>query len=256
MLRLLILDVDGVISETEDLNRRAYNRLFAEMGLRMRWTETDYRRRAHRPGVQKAIDLEAEATIPRGSARGVFERKQEIYLALLRSAAAAGFLRPRPGIWRLLREARRARVPVALASSSPPEALRTVLRGALGSGAPRRFAAILSSTDVGTVKPNPGVYRLACRRLRCRPSQAVAIEDSPQGLRAARRAGVPCVVTPSRYTRGLPFAGAAAVVEDLERGPSGPVTLQDLGRWARRKVSATSRATGPTTTRGRGSPRP
>lgn len=74
------------------------------------------------------------------------------------------------------------------------------------------FDFILTASDVARVKPDPELYQKAVERSGYRPDECLAIEDSERGLRAARAAGVPCVVVPTALTRGTSFEGAARVL--------------------------------------------
>jgi beta-phosphoglucomutase-like phosphatase (HAD superfamily) len=69
----------------------------------------------------------------------------------------------------------------------------------LGPGWSACFAAVLCGEDTERKKPDPEVYQLALRRLGLVPAQALAIEDSLPGLRAAQAAGVPLLLRPSVY---------------------------------------------------------
>lgn len=68
-----------------------------------------------------------------------------------------------------------------------------------------RFHAICCSDDVRRSKPDPEVYRLILRRLGLTSQQAVVLEDSPNGVLAAKRAGLYCVAVPNAMTEGLSF---------------------------------------------------
>jgi beta-phosphoglucomutase-like phosphatase (HAD superfamily) len=69
---------------------------------------------------------------------------------------------------------------------------------------------------VAAVKPAPDAYRLALERLRLRPSEAIALEDSPTGLEAARAAGLRCLAIGHRRSRG-DWVGTAEFVRDLSQ---------------------------------------
>ncbi len=84
----------------------------------------------------------------------------------------------------------------------------------------------MSQEDVGSrVKPDPLAYEIAARRLDARPSQCLAFEDAPPGIRAARLAGIFCVAVASRVFSPQDQAEADLLVpslSDLELLPSGP----------------------------------
>ena len=76
---------------------------------------------------------------------------------------------------------------------------------------------VLTRQDYERTKPHPDPYLAALRRFDLRPEECVAVEDSLRGLRAARAAGIRCIVVPNALTRGADFEGAHAVVDDLQR---------------------------------------
>jgi beta-phosphoglucomutase-like phosphatase (HAD superfamily) len=90
------------------------------------------------------------------------------------------------------------------------------------------FAAVVCGEDVTAKKPDPEVYRRTLAALGLRASACVAIEDSANGLAAARACGIATVLTPSRYTVGEQFDGAAMVRDSLadEDGRIGIVELR------------------------------
>ena len=86
-------------------------------------------------------------------------------------------------------------------------------------------------------KPDPAVYLWVLERLKIAPREALAFEDSRNGLLAAVGAGLQCVVTPTAYSAGEDFAEASMRLADLEHHPerSGePVRLDDLRQWMAR----------------------
>ena len=94
----------------------------------------------------------------------------------------------------------------------------------------RAFAAVVCAEDAPLKKPHPQVYERALQRLGLRPEEAFAIEDSPNGLQAARAAGIACGITRGAYFRGAEFPGAAWVRDDLPVPPA--VALAVSGAWA------------------------
>jgi HAD superfamily hydrolase (TIGR01509 family) len=75
-------------------------------------------------------------------------------------------------------------------------------------GVADRFDVIVCADDVARVKPDPALYQLAAARFDVRPAQAIALEDAPNGLLAAKRAGLFCVAVPNPLTGQLPLDGA------------------------------------------------
>jgi HAD superfamily hydrolase (TIGR01509 family) len=133
-----------------------------------------------------------------------------------------------PGIARWLDQARELGIRLAVASSSPRDWVRGMLAGA---GYLTRFELLACGDEVDQPKPDPGVYRLALDRLGLPAASAVAVEDSPHGVAAARAAGMRCVAIPNPYASPERFAAAdllltsaaqAGLDEVLRSLPPGP----------------------------------
>lgn len=208
----LIFDVDGTLAETEETHRAAFNDAFAEAGLDWAWDRGLYHdllkvtggkeRIAHfiareAPGVS-----DAEALV-----RRLHVRKTDLYAARV----AAGEVALRPGIAELIGEARRRGVKLGIATTTTQTAIDALLSATLGREAIGWFAAVACGDMARAKKPDPDVYRIALAGLATPAEKALAIEDSWNGLMAARGAGLEVIATPSHYTEGEDFSEARLV---------------------------------------------
>lgn len=213
-LRAIIFDVDGTLAETEETHRAAFNRAFAEAGFDWCWSQQDYAALLTTTGGQERIGrYMAEIGLSPDAAMiaALHERKNQLYAELIASGAAT----PRPGIAALIAEARRDGVATAIATTTSRSNLVALLDRVFGPRALNGFAAVICGEDVAAKKPDPEVYRRTLSALGLRAAECVAIEDSANGLAAARACGIATVVTPSRYTTGDNFDGAALVLDSL-----------------------------------------
>ena len=225
-LEALIFDVDGTLAETEELHRRAFNRTFDRLGLGWEWDHTLYTGLLQTTGGKERYIRYVEDHHP--DRRDLVERVGEVhaeksraYLELL----GAGALPLRPGVERLIREARRAGIKLAIATTTTPENVAALLVSTLGPDSPGWFA-ISAGDMVARKKPDPAVYAVALGMLMVEPENAIAFEDSVNGIVAARGAGLGAVVaTPSLYLKDEDLSAATAIVSDLgEPGaPSQPI---------------------------------
>lgn len=228
-LKAILIDMDGTLCESEEVHRAAFNRAFAEAGLPDRWVRTQYERllavKGGRDRLARYLRTEAASRIGEDAdalARRLHERKT----AFFAEALAQEGVPPRPGVVRLIAEAREAGVRLALVTSATIPTATALVNATLGPGAIDRFDVLATGDRVAANKPAPDLYLLALRRLGLPPEACVAIEDDAAGLASARAAGVAVVVTPSTYSAGADFPGAAAVVPDLDAPPpDGPVDL-------------------------------
>jgi len=194
----LILDVDGTLAETEELHRRAFNAAFAGAGLGWHWSQDAYRALLSTTGgKERMARFAAEqgrdpATLPIAD---LHRAKTAQYVALMDSGAIA----LRPGIAALIDEARAAGLRLAIATTTTPANVAALCRAVFGQPMEQVFDVIAAGDEVAAKKPAPDVYLLALARLGLRADQAVAFEDSRNGLRAAQAAGLRCIVSPGLY---------------------------------------------------------
>ncbi|MFC3693584.1 HAD-IA family hydrolase [Chenggangzhangella methanolivorans] len=216
-LEALIFDVDGTLAETEETHRRALNDTFASFGLPWDWDRATYRRLLRIMGGKERLLHFIEFDGPEGADRA-FDRLDEIHAAKnVRYAELVrdGAVTLRPGVERLLREARGEALRIGIATTTSRRNVEALLTATIGDDWRDLFDAIAAGDEAPAKKPAPDVYLLALERLRVPPSAAIAFEDTSHGLRSARAAGVRCLVTPSEYSDDQNFAGAAAVFDQL-----------------------------------------
>lgn len=229
-LKALIFDVDGTLADTErDGHRLAFNAAFREAGLSWHWDVPRYGELLAVTGGKERITHFARQHAPALVARPDFESlvrklhvlKTQHFVQIVR----AGRVPLRPGIAPLIREARAAGIRLAIATTTSPENVETLLRTSLGPEAVGWFAAIGAGDIVPAKKPAPDIYLWVLERLGLPASSCLAIEDSANGLQSSLGAGVPTLVTENDYTQGQDFTGALAVLPDL-----GNMRLSNLQR--------------------------
>lgn len=243
--RAIIFDVDGTLAETEELHRLAFNGAFREFGLDWDWSPDLYRRLLKVTGGKERLAHYIAAHTPSRGAE-MLERVAELHAAKTARYTALVETGPtvlRPGIARLIREARAEGVAVALATTTSPENVAALLRAA-GREVEQAVGVIAAGDMVARKKPAPDVYHLALRMLELEAEECLAVEDSAAGVAAARAAGLPVLVTCSSYTDPGPLEGTLCALSDLGEADApcrriggsaaadGPmVTLATIRRW-------------------------
>jgi len=238
-LTTLIFDCDGVLADTERYGHLpAFNQTFAEFGLPVQWSESDYAVKLRIGGGKERMasllteDFLERAQLPRDKEQLAehvakwHRRKTQLYT----ERVAAGELPPRPGIRRLISDGLAAGWQLAVASTSAQQAVEAVLRVAAGPQQAQRFSGVFAGDIVPRKKPAPDIYQLALSKLGADPARTIVIEDSRNGLQAAVAAGLSCVVTVNGYTEHECFDEARLVLSDL--GESG-APLQVLANRSR-----------------------
>lgn len=242
MLKAVLFDVDGTLAETEEFHRRAFNAVFAANGLDHEWSVDQYRELLKVTGGKERMTAYFAArgvSLPESRIRELHLAKNTAYAQGI-SAGAAGL---RPGVQRLMGEVLSGGLRLGIATTTSEVNLDALLRSLMGAGWALPFACVVAGDQVVHKKPAPDVYHACLLRLGIAADEAIAIEDSAAGVRAARAAGIAVLATPSRYTDRDDFSQADACVPDLgepearwEKAlagfPQGYVRLADLERLA------------------------
>jgi len=211
----LLLDMDGVLCESEALTRDAAKRL-----LKDRY-DLDVDDQAFKPfvGAGEARFLAGAARHPGGpdSDRGGVDidvdaelpRLYDLYERMVK-----GRLEAMPGAAACVERCHALGLPVVVASSANHRKVQANLH-AIGL-APARFSALVVGEDVERKKPDPAVFLLAAERVGVAPERCVVVEDALRGVEAARRAGMRAIgMTTSFSAEALRDAGAVATITSL-----------------------------------------
>jgi HAD superfamily hydrolase (TIGR01509 family) len=199
----LLFDFDGVLADTENIHIAAWQRTLAELGWEV--PDAECARAAEEDDRDFAARIFAAQNIKHADVAGWVLRKQALAITMLNDSP-----RLYPGVSALV-EAVRGRRRLAVVSGTWRANVDTVLQAA---GLASAFELIIAKEDVAAVKPAPDCYRLALERLGLEPSQAIALEDSPTGLMAARAAGVRVLAVGHRRPPGE-WVGAADYLPQL-----------------------------------------
>jgi HAD superfamily hydrolase (TIGR01509 family) len=217
-IKAIFFDQDGVIVDTErDGHRVAFNRAFESFGLDVHWDVRKYhemlqigggkermRHQLHTQGFGKAVSADQEdALIAR-----LHHRKTELFIEMIESRQ----LPLRPGVHRLMREALQHGLTLGVCTTSDERAARAIIHSLL---ADIRFDVVLAGDMVRRKKPDPEIYLLAMEKTGLRPEQCIVVEDSSNGVKAAKDAGMNVVATVNDYTRQEDLGRADLVVSCL-----------------------------------------
>ena len=198
MIKAVIFDFDGLIVDTETPDYESYQEIFQEYGadLDLDLWQTFIGRDFGRFDVFEHLEHLLGRSIDRAA---LHSRKRKRYLALIERNPIL------PGVEAWIRRAKALGLPLAVASSSRRDWASGHLekRGLLP-----HFAFVHCGDDVANVKPDPEIYLITAKRLGVPPENALAVEDSLNGLTAAKAAGMRCVVAPNPMTRQMDFAAA------------------------------------------------
>ena len=213
MIRSLVFDFDGLMIDTETPDFASWQEIYQSYGANLTLGEwsvciglaaSDYDPYANLAAqIGKPVDREL-----------IRQERRARYLELIEAQD------PLPGVVDLLVAAQAADFKIGMATSSTEGwALGHLQR----LGLDHYFEVIFTAADVEKAKPDPALYRMAVEALGVPPHQAIALEDSRNGMLSAKGAGLFCAVVPNPMTQNLDFSEA-----DLRLDSLADITLDDL----------------------------
>lgn len=215
-MQAVIFDVDGTLVDSErDGHRVAFNLAFEEFGLPHRWDVEPYGRLLDVTGGQRRLHTYLEGQNMGGDERDdlvprLHARKTELFQELV----ANGCIDARPGAGELLDDLEEAGTRLAVATTGSRAWVEPLLERLFGLD---RFSPVITGDEAPVRKPDPSAYLAALQGLGLPAPAVLAVEDSANGLVAARAADLRCVVVVNNYTRDHDLAGANLVVDSFEQ---------------------------------------
>ncbi|CAB1275741.1 HAD family hydrolase [Candidatus Nitrosacidococcus tergens] len=219
-LRGLIFDVDGTLAETErEGHRIAFNQVFKKFGLNWDWDSRLYGTLLKISGGKERILYYINHYQPNfispiatdNFITQLHQLKNQYYLQLLEE----GKIPLRPGIARLISEAKKSNLKLGIATTTTEENVIGLLQAHFGAEGPKWFDCIAAGDMVRNKKPASDIYYYCLQKLDLNASQCIAFEDSENGMRAAIGAQIKTIVTVNDYTENENFSGATLILEHL-----------------------------------------
>ncbi len=211
MIRALIFDFDGLILETEGPDYQAWQRIYQEYGLELplaTWLQvvgSGFSEEVYDPY------LDLEQRLKRPINREAIRAKHSDY-----EAAITSELLPMPGVREIIADAQKLGFKLAIASSSD----RAWVVGHLERlGLAQHFDVIKTAEDVRHIKPAPDLFLAVLDALDLRSAEAIVLEDSANGVKAAKRAGIFVVAVPNELTRHIDLSHADLQLSSLAEMP-------------------------------------
>lgn len=220
-MKALFLGSIGVLAETSELQRQAYNQAFAAQGLDWRWNIATYCQHLATAGGQRRLRELSGGQLSASDIEQIHNNKQKFFAERL-----AGGLSPRPGIREVIEMAGSHGLKLGLITTTTPKTL-AMMQGALADALDfTAFHLVTSKADVAQEKPHPEVYETALQRLGVAAREAIAFEDTRASQAAATGAGLIChlfagdyaVTTGGEWMTDNPAVTLAAAIAASDAG--------------------------------------
>ncbi len=216
--KAILFDMDGTIVDTEkDGHRVAFNEAFAKSGIKAEWSVARYHQLLQIAGGKERMKTffqeDGKAFLNEGEnldqlVRKLHELKTSIFVSLIEN----GNLPLRPGIKRIMKQANEQGILVGICTTSNEKAVRAIVNSLLSDV---KIDLILAGDVVSRKKPDPEIYRMALAKTGFSPTEVLVVEDSENGIIAAKEAGIKVLATINEYTRNEDLSRADASVTSL-----------------------------------------
>ena len=193
----VVFDMDGVMFDSERIVQYSFNKAGEEMGYGLLGDENIcFTLGMNRAGRKAYFKEKYGQDFP-------YDAFQERYSEIYKEYVKRNGIPVKPGLYEILEVLEKKGIPTAVATSSSRENALENLRRA---GILEKFQAVITGDMVRAAKPDPEIYQKACESLNIEPEKAMALEDAPKGIIAAKRAGMYAVFVPD-------------ILEDMEKFP-------------------------------------
>ncbi len=206
MLKAIILDLDGIIVDSEPLHFEAAKKALQEAGIDL--TIDEYLKFGVAKGSKNLFQKLSQKHNVDLDIKKLFLLKKEEFRRLF-----LGNIVPRDGIINLIENLSKDYT-LAVASSGIRDAVDLVLEKL---DIKKYFKVVITAEDVEKVKPHPDIYEKTTQELGFDKNECIAIEDSETGLLSAKAAGIKCVIVPCEFTKSQNFSQAELVLEDFSK---------------------------------------
>ena len=206
MIRTVIFDMDGVIIDTEPIHHQAFLTHFAELGIHVPAAEYDSYLGSSTRNVFQQLKQEYGLTADIDS---LLQRKRALFNEIFDHDPTLDLL---PGVRVLIEDLRAHGVQLVLASSASKATISRVFKR---FGLAPYFSHVVSGEDFAQSKPDPAIFRHAAALAETPVTECIVIEDSANGVAAAKAAGIYCIGYASPHSPGQDLRLADCIIQDF-----------------------------------------
>ena len=211
--KALLFGSIGTIVETSEIQRKSFNSAFKIAGLKWNWTKEIYKKLLNKSGGEERILRYAKKTKSNVNSKNIIKLKTKIFNSYLKKNK----LKLRTGVKEIIKYCKQHEIKLAFVSSTSKNNINSIffcLRDSLNK---KDFDFIGNSKLVKKLKPSAEIYKLALKKLRLKPKDCIAIEDTQISLNSAVKAKLKCFIFPGNFHRSKKFNGAFKEISKINK---------------------------------------
>ena len=194
MVDALLFGSIGVLAETSEIQRQAYNRSFQEHGLDWYWNIANYCELLKMPGGKRRLKDFSNVSLPDDVIDSIHDRKESIFFERLKSD-----LSPRDGVTDCRRVCKQKDIKIGFITTTSQRNIESLTQALDQHVDFEQFDLITTKSDVGKEKPSGEVYKFALSKIEVSAEKTIAIEDTEINQQAALENGIQCYLFAGEY---------------------------------------------------------
>ena len=211
--KALLFGSIGTIVETSEIQRKSFNNAFKIAGLKWYWTKKIYKNLLNKSGGEERIFRYAKQTKSNVNSKYLRKLKTEIFNNYLKKNK----LKLRPGVKEIINFSKKQKIKLALVSSTSKNNINSIFYCLRNSLNKKDFDFIGNSKLIQKPKPSGEIYKFALKKLRLKPKECIAIEDTQESLNSAKKAKLKCFIFPGNFHKFKKFKGAYKKINKINK---------------------------------------
>ena len=211
--KALIFGSIGTIVETSNIQRKSFNKAFKEFGLNWYWSSTDYKKLLEKSGGENRLSEYAYKKNIKINTKRLRDLKTKFFNDYLKKNK----IKPRAGVLNIINFCKKNNIKLGFATSTTVNNINSIFFTLKNSINKKDFNFIGNNKLVLREKPYPDIYMITLKKLKIRPKECLAIEDTEESMKSALKAKIRCVAFPGKLHEHQKFKGAYKIIKKLNK---------------------------------------
>ena len=211
--KAVIFGAIGTIVETSNIQRKSFNKAFKEFGLDWYWSPTEYKKLLKKSGGENRLSSYANKKNVKINTKKLRDLKTKFFNDYLKKNE----IKPRAGVLNIINFCKKNNIKLGFATSTTVNNINSIFFTLKNTINKKDFNFIGNNKLVLREKPYPDIYMITLKKLKIRPKECLAIEDTEESMKSALKAKIRCVAFPGKLHEHQKFKGAYKIIKKLNK---------------------------------------
>ena len=211
--KAIIFGSIGTLLETSDIQRKSFNKAFKKFGLNWYWSKNEYKKLLKMSGGENRLSNYAKIKNIKINTLKLRNLKTKFFNNYLKKNK----LKPRAGVVNVIKFCKKNNIKLGFATSTTVNNINSIFFTLKNTINKKDFNFIGNNKLVLREKPYPDIYKFTLKKLKIRPKECLAIEDTEESMKSALKAKIRCVAFPGKLHEHQKFKGAYKIIKKLNK---------------------------------------